>query len=137
MKLTVIEDWKCQSSGDCCRQPKLVSMTFAERRELEAQATKASSRLQWRYNERPNMTDLVAGPCPFVTTENRCGVYDVRPFACRRYACMRDDVAAEPFMHGDSADVAKRKPHRLAQLVEMQRDGQTWAIAHGWKETQQ
>lgn len=136
MKLTVIDDWKCQGSGDCCRHPTLVSMTYAERRELEAYAGLASRRLQWRYNAKPNMTNLVAGPCPFVTPENRCGVYDVRPFQCRRYGCMRADLS-EPFRGEDTGTILDRMPEAFNALSKLQSDGQVWALAHGWKETQQ
>lgn len=126
--------WKCQSSGDCCRVPKAVVMTFAERRELEAVAHKASRPLRWLYNARPSMTQLQTAPCPFVTPENQCAVYDVRPFSCRRYACMREDVKAEPFRDESTADIAARKPEALPQLLQIQRDGQKWAIAHSWRE---
>ena len=136
MRLRVIDDWACHGSGDCCRQPKLVSTTYAERRELEAHAEKATRRLQWRYNARPNMTNLVAGPCPFVTPENRCSVYEVRPFACRRFGCMRADTKAEKFMDEDTAAIARRMPEALPVLQKLQADGQVWAKNHGWAENQ-
>lgn len=128
------QEWACQSSGDCCRVPKVVVMTFAERHKLEAAAEKASSPLVWAYNERPSMTQLIAQPCPFVTPDNRCAVYKVRPFACRRFGCMRDDIGAEPFVDEDAAAIAKRKPETLPQLLRMQSDAQQWAVLHGWEE---
>ncbi len=137
MKLNVIEDWRCQGSGDCCRGVKRVSMTFAERRELEAQAAKATRRLQWRYNERPNMTDLVAAPCPFLDAENRCAVHDVRPYNCRRWGCLRSDVKAQPFVDEDTAAILRRMPEALPVLQRMQSEGQAWALAHNWRKDQQ
>lgn len=134
MTLPVINDWQCQGSGDCCRVPKVVTMTYAERWELEAYAELASRRLQWRYNARPSMTDLVTGPCPFVTPENRCSVYDVRPFSCRRFGCLRADTKAEKFLDEDTAAILRRMPEALPVLQKLQKDGQVWAKNHGWRE---
>ena len=128
-------EWRCQSRGDCCRIPKAVSMTYAERRELEAVAHLASRRLQWRYDARPTMTRLVTGPCPFVTPDNRCAAYDVRPFNCRRFGCMRPDGSAESF--DDREALARVKSEDgLIQLRRIQSEAQPWALDHGWKETQ-
>ncbi len=126
--------WSCQSSGDCCRVPKAVVMTYAERRELEAVAHLASRPLKWAYNARPSMTQLLTAPCPFVTPENRCAAYEVRPFSCRRFLCMRDDVNNEAFRDEDAAAIAKRRPETLPQLIQIQRDGQKWALSHGHRE---
>ncbi len=111
-------------------------MTYAERRELEAHAEKAARRLQWRYNERSNMTDLVAAPCPFLDAENRCAVHDVRPYNCRRWGCLRSDVKAQKFVDEDTAAILRRMPGGLPTLQRMQTDAQPWALAHGWKESQ-
>lgn len=124
--------WRCQSSGDCCRIPKSVVMTYDERKELEAVAHLALRPLRWRHHKDPRMETLVAQPCPFVTDDNRCAAYDVRPYACRRFGCMRADVS-EPFHDVDTSEIARKNPSAFPMLMQLQHDAQPWAIAHGWR----
>lgn len=78
---------------------------------------------------------LKAAPCPFLDdATGRCGVYAVRPLACRQYACGRADVHTEPF------DPAAGIPARFytdrdfrRQLTHMRRKALlTWGVQHGW-----
>jgi Fe-S-cluster containining protein len=119
--------WACQSSGACCTHPPYVVMTYAERRELERLA--GTRRLRWRYHPHPRFTALVAGPCPFLTGENKCGAYEARPFNCRRFGCLRPDVNAEAWDGHALTDEDR------STLAAMQAESQPWALAHGWKET--
>lgn len=135
-RIEVKEDWQCQRSGDCCRMPKRVTMTFSERRILEAQAALgfAFRALSWRHNPGVNFTELVASPCPFVTDDNKCNVYEHRPYNCRRFGCMRPDNAVEPFdekMFGLRLQVL---PWARDIYAKMQAAAQPWALAHGWKD---
>lgn len=108
-------------------------MTFAERRELEAVAGRASRPLVWKYHPRAAFTMLKTGPCPFVTDDNRCGAHDVKPFNCRRFACLRSEgetvefYDAEMLARMDSAD-------GRAELQAIQAAEKPWALAHGWKD---
>lgn len=136
IKLEVQPQWQCQASGDCCRLPARVTMTFAERRELEAAARRglASRPLQFRHHAESTMTDMVAKPCPFVTADNRCNAYEVRPYNCRRFACLRPDVAAEPFDERMLPMRLQALPLAREMYATIQRDAQPWARDHGWKE---
>lgn len=112
-------------------------MTYDERRELDAVAHLALRPLRWKHHKSPRMEVLVTGPCPFVTGDNRCAAYDVRPYACRRFGCMRSDVNAEPFIDGDAATIVQRNPSTFPMLMQLQHDAQPWALEHGWKKGQQ
>ena len=75
---------------------------------------------------------LEAGPCPFVTDANTCAVYDVRPFNCRRFGCMRADVGAVAFGSSEMTALAD-VPEIRAEMVAIQAEAQPWALAHSWK----
>ena len=42
----------------------------------------------------------VGEPCPFLTVENRCGIYDIRPSTCRSYSCVLDKRITESMRQG-------------------------------------
>lgn len=134
-RLTVL-DWQCQGSGDCCRVPKFVAMTYAERKELEDRKGDALRPLTFRYNDHPRFTNMVTGPCPFVTDDNRCNVYDVRPHNCRRFGCARPDVAVEKFEDSPAGclNLVERLPEAAPIIEAMQAEARPWALAHQWDE---
>lgn len=126
--------WTCLQTGACCRMVTGVTMTYAERRQIEAELPAESvTHLRWEPGPRPALTVLRAKPCPLLTAEGRCSVYDVRPYSCRRWMCGRTDPA-QPV---EDAPV----PMRVLQSAELTEDyrklqaaAQPWALAHGWKE---
>lgn len=89
-------------------------------------------RLEFRP-ESGNFVALKAGPCPLFAF-SQCLVYDVRPYNCRRFGCMRPDVKAEPFEADGGNLTARVKTSRVARRMaeRMQRKAQIWARAHGW-----
>lgn len=128
--------WRCQRSGECCEQIPQIVMTQEEATVLRLHAPPEIALTFTPHSERAGVTfvSLKAGPCPLFAF-TRCHVYEVRPYNCRRFGCMRPDTAAEPFLPSGenmSARVAVSKAARkLAKY--MQRRAQPWADAHGWK----
>src|SRR5690242_12944351 len=87
------QQWRCHRSGSCCRNVGSVTMTHAERAELE----QASDRpLTFRpYGDQ--FVQLVGSPaCPLLGDDGGCTVYAVRPYNCRRWGCFRP-TTDEPF----------------------------------------
>lgn len=76
---------------------------------------------------------LKAQPCPLFAFKT-CLVYDHRPYNCRRFACMRPDVKAEPFEKDGGNLMARVKTSRVARRLaeRIQRKSQRWGRAHGW-----
>lgn len=104
-------------------------MTVEEQRGLQAARPEVCA--HWLH--RPDrFIDLVAGPCPYLAGD-RCSVYDVRPYNCRRWMCGRSpgealtDLAAVPLK-------VLTDPDLKAQYARNQADHQGWARAHGWAE---
>jgi hypothetical protein len=116
--------WTCAQTGDCCRETDEVVMTHAEQAEItRARPDIAASFLP---HVDPAFVRLVAQPCPFYA--DGCTVYAVRPYSCRRFACLRTDPSA-------SWDAVHQEPYRRAdrrQLIVIQRHAQRWARSHGW-----
>ncbi len=126
--------WRCQRSGDCCTQPAEVVMTTREAAVLMRAAPDVA--VEFR-KERDGFVALKAQPCPFYA-DHRCTVYEVRPYACRRFGCMRLDVTAEPF-EADGGNLRDRvQTSRVAWRLakKMQRQAQPWARKMGWTDVE-
>jgi Fe-S-cluster containining protein len=54
------------------------------------------------YNEKnPYYLDAKVGDrCPFLTAENRCGIYEIRPATCRVYTCVSDPRITQEMRDG-------------------------------------
>ncbi len=91
-------------------------MTDAEAKLLLARA--GGRVLSFRANATIGYVDLRGGPCPFFSQPNRCEVYDVRPYNCRRFACLKG-------FRGTAKEAEAVK-------VAIQKRAQPWADAHGW-----
>ena len=132
--------WKCKRSGDCCSLPDEVVMTREERTAI-LPVIPLGIQTAWREIEGTNMVALKAQPCPFFIFKE-CVVYDVRPYNCRRFACLRPDPKTEPFefdhtpqkltgcKNADDRFYTSRVAKRL--LIQIQRKAQIWARKHGW-----
>lgn len=148
-------DWHCQRSGDCCTLPDYVVMTVEEQAVINdfAEHNLPISRLN-RINFdpwRPGFVALIAHPCPlheFIDGRSTCLVHPVRPYNCRRFACLRPDPHTEPLQLTPLSPVLRyglvgcantrkrliqsRAARRLFDTI--QRRAKRWAITHGWKE---
>ncbi len=95
---SVDDDWRCRScDGSCCRSFVAVPLRWAEYDALRALGAR---RLELSLRG-PHFL-LIENGCEFLV-DGRCGIYEQRPDACRRFIC--DDVAgcAEPAGDGPSA----------------------------------
>lgn len=137
-KRLVVIPWTCHQTGDCCRIPQLV-MTVEEARLLQDACSDPKS-LSWLpVQYQPKFVALVCGgQCPFLV-DNRCSVYDIRPYNCRRFMCLRPDPASEP-LESDGRGCANlsdrvqdsREALRFYNLN--QRKAQRWGRQHGWSD---
>jgi Fe-S-cluster containining protein len=55
-----------------------------------------------RINDKPSyfLEGKVGEPCPFLTADKRCGIYDIRPVTCRTYTCVGDARITEGMRQG-------------------------------------
>lgn len=123
--------WKCQKSGDCCSLPEEVIMTREEAVIITHHAP-AEITLHFR-DAGEGFVALKAKPCPLYVFKG-CLVYNHRPFNCRRFACMRPDVKAEPFEASGANMMDRVKTSRVARRMaqRIQNKAQGWAQRHGW-----
>ena len=137
----VVDKWHCSMSGDCCRAVATVLMSPEEQQEILAViSAELAATLTWTPDVTGHFVRLKAAPCPLLDG-NRCGVYPVRPYNCRRWGCFRPDVTIEPLEPDHSflgcANARERFMQNRGvrrQLQQMQTKAQRWARAHGWKE---
>lgn len=129
--------WKCHQSGECCTQPYEVVMTREERTKLLPHIPQGV-KSEWREVD-DRFVGLKARPCPFYIFHT-CQVYEVRPYNCRRFGCLRPNPKQEPFdlaPDGTCRNLLDRvKTSRIARrlAVTLQRRAQRWARQHGWTE---
>ena len=107
--------------------------------------------LVWFQSPEEGFVELVARPCPFhefINGKSTCTVHDVRPYQCRRFACLRPDPKTEPFQMAPISPflrygmvgcanlrdrlVKSRVARRMYEKI--QRKAQRWGRAHGWKD---
>ena len=78
--------YDCTRCANCCKTtPPLLTRTDADRiaRHLRMRPTEFSER--YLRTDADGDSVMAATPCPFLGTDNLCGIYDVRPAACRDY----------------------------------------------------
>jgi Fe-S-cluster containining protein len=151
--LPVEDNWQCKRSGECCTKPDFVIMTEQEQKVLMGSAERALTigqlnKIHWQPDQ-PGFVALLAGPCPlheFVNGVSTCLVHSVRPYNCRRFACLRPDPKKEPLQIAPLAPVLQygnvgcsnlrqrllqsRVARRTFELI--QRKARRWADKHGW-----
>lgn len=148
----VVDDWKCQRSGDCCTKPYGIVMTLAEKATLEANMEiRVLNKLKYEEHPEPGFVVLRGEPCPlheFVDGKSTCTVHEKRPYQCRRFACLRPVPSEEPFQMAPLSPYLKygmigcsnlrdrlvksRIARRCYELI--QRKAQRWGRTHGWKD---
>lgn len=55
-----------------------------------------------RVSKKPGyyLEGKIGEPCPFLTQDNKCGIYDIRPKTCRVYTCVGDPRITEGMRQG-------------------------------------
>lgn len=135
---TIEVPFVCDRRGDCCREPPYLVMSEAEAALLFAARAHALRPLRWQDHDERRFVRLMTHPCPFLQPDGLCGVYDIRPYNCRRFICGRPQGANEPWAEtpdGRCANVTERLAQSVAffrHAAEVQAAAQPWALAHGW-----
>lgn len=123
-------NWKCQRDGACCTDIEEVVMTKEEAALLVHRAPPTIT-MQFR-DAGDNFVAMKAGPCPLYAFE-QCLVYEVRPYNCRRFVCLRPHPKTEPFEGGKCMTERVEKSRVAARMATLiQRRAQKWARKHGW-----
>ena len=130
-RLPIVEDWSCGQTGDCCRRVRSIRMTQQEAAAIRGATTQP---LTWHEPEQ-GWVELQCHPCPLLDG-NRCTVYAVRPYQCRRFQCHRE--AGEAFdptgplgCRNLSDRLEQSRATRRAYALN-QRKAARWGLSHGW-----
>lgn len=73
--------------------------------------------------------------CPLLDGDGRCTIHPVRPYNCRRFACLREPGEALEVGGPMGCQNAERRLTDRASrrfLILYQRKAQVWARKHGW-----
>lgn len=82
----VFEHTDCLTCANCCKTTSPIFYQKDIERAAAAVKLKPGDFLQ-KYLEMDEDGDFVfkSAPCPFLNDDNRCGIYESRPAACREY----------------------------------------------------
>lgn len=69
-------NFECKKCGNCCS-------AYLPLTEKEVKLMKS---LKEKINKAPLRNDYIFH-CPFLNNENKCNIYEDRPFICRQYTC--------------------------------------------------
>lgn len=131
--------WKCfDGCSGCCAN---VCMTIEERNaifDVVDFPTRINliERLETEYRGSNRL--FLHGPCPLLTEDNKCSVYDVRPLNCRKFMCGRKSIDEELRFSEDGDQClnhverfAEDKEYRLLYRRNYKRE-EPWARRMGW-----
>lgn len=115
-------------------------MSRNEQEILNTKTSFARRPLEWeRFDLDPDrFVKLVTQPCPFLSDQNLCLVYEYRPFNCRRFMCGRVNVQLESFESGgpmgcfNLSDRIGTSLRFLEFYRSHEHHAQKWARVHGW-----
>src|SRR5689334_11464399 len=95
--LPVVQNWDCQSCGNCCRELQ-IHISDAERQRIEALGWEDVEEVRGKrlfvrdgwWNRRTRLNHRPDGACVFLGKGNRCLVHErggpeAKPLACRLY----------------------------------------------------
>ena len=88
-KQQILDHFRCQGSGNCCRCPGYVYVSSGEQQKMADQLGLSLAEFIDRFTKTEKGWRLVASPsfrrsC-FLDQNHRCSVYSARPSACRSY----------------------------------------------------
>lgn len=75
---------QCMSCGKCCANILLVSSSEMKKIKKYIQTNKI------KPINRQSIMLPYQDICPFLTQDNKCNIYEVRPAICKRYQCYED-----------------------------------------------
>ena len=76
----------CLDCAGCCKGiPPIVTKADVGRIAKDFGMKPADFERQYLTVDEDGDTVMNATPCPFLQPDNKCGIYDIRPKACRQY----------------------------------------------------
>lgn len=82
----ITESFNCLSCANCCKTISPI-VTYRDVERMAVILKQKPSEIVERYLKLDNDGDFVftSSPCPFLTKDNYCKIYEFRPKACREY----------------------------------------------------
>jgi len=82
----VFEEMDCLQCANCCKSiPPIVSSRDCKRIAQSIGMQKSDFEDQYIIIDEDGDRVINTSPCPFLESDNKCSIYDVRPTACRQY----------------------------------------------------
>jgi len=120
----------------CCRGPGAVDITTLEGLvildRLGRMAKGGRQRIEKAVAKERRLREKEDhGDCPFLQKNNRCSIYDQRPFACRRlYSLEKCSADQSPVLHRQVMEMAAETLSRLQRLDDTGYSGNLTFVLH-------
>jgi hypothetical protein len=75
-------------------------------------------------------------PCPFLTDDDTCLVYDIRPFSCRQLYSLKECPGRGPTVHRQAVDMADATVRALQRLDDTGYSGHLSFVLHLFERAQ-
>jgi len=83
---------------------------------LKLGASRRTAMLKKLEKNRKRKEQGNSARCPFLTRDNTCSIYDIRPFSCRQLYSLKPCTEKGPTVHRQVVELARDTVRRLQQL---------------------
>lgn len=106
----------CSNCNDCCTMGAMLTKEEFELIKKHMKKDKRIKQIAYQGAEKIRKyleNGTIYWICPFSTSKKRCGIYNIRPRACREFHC---DAKIYEQYQTKYDDIAKNSPYTIADL---------------------
>lgn len=100
LKLKILKKIKCKKCGWCCKNQSAM-LTIEDVKRLMIHFKCNYEELSEKYLDKRMKIPYLKSPCPFLTKDNKCDIYHVRPKVCKIYPFVDFFLVVKPCLLGE------------------------------------
>ena len=100
LKLKILKKIKCKKCGWCCKNQSAM-LTMEDVKRLMVHFKCNYDQLSERYLDKKMNIPYLGSPCPFLDSDNKCGIYHIRPKVCKIYPFVDFFLVVKPCLLGE------------------------------------
>jgi len=100
LKLKILKKVKCKKCGWCCKAQNAM-LTIEDVKRLMTHLGYNYQEFYEKYLDMNMKIPYLKSPCPFLDSENRCTIYNIRPKVCKIYPFVDFFMVVKPCLLGE------------------------------------